>query len=93
MGIAMHGPGTFRACILLAAMHYSWREGSLTTMKETYLYHKLEAMRLINDQISDPVLSTSDGCINTIASLALTEVSNRIYDSCHSIGSKDASSG
>ena len=75
MGIAMSGSGTFRACILLAAMHLSWMEGYLGSMRETYLHHKLEAMRLVNEQISDPVLSTSDGCINTIAALAITEVS------------------
>ncbi len=55
-------------------MHYSWMEGSLDAMEETYLHHKLEAMRLVNEQIGDPVLSTSDGCINTITALALTEV-------------------
>ncbi len=71
----MHGPGTFRACLLLSAMHYSWLEGSLEGMEETYLHHKLEAMRLVNEQIGDPVLNTSDGCINTIAALAMAEVS------------------
>ncbi|KAH8900934.1 hypothetical protein GQ53DRAFT_740762, partial [Thozetella sp. PMI_491] len=54
-------------------MHYSWMEGSISSMEETYLYHKVEAMRLVNEQIGDPVLSTSDGCINTIAALAVTE--------------------
>ena len=44
-------------------------------MEETFLYHKLEAMRLVNEQIADPVLSLGDGCLSLIASLALVEVS------------------
>ena len=50
--------------------------GSLqsTDMEETYLYHKLEAMRLVNEQIADPVQSTSDGCLSLIAALAMVEV-------------------
>jgi len=43
-------------------------------MEETYLYHKLEAMRIVNEQIADPVQSTSDGCLSLIAALALVEV-------------------
>ena len=43
-------------------------------MEETYLYHKLEAMRIVNEQIADPAQSTSDGCLSLIAALALVEV-------------------
>lgn len=43
-------------------------------MEETFLYHKLEAMRLVNEQIGDPAQSTSDGCLSLIAALALVEV-------------------
>ena len=55
-------------------MHYSWIAGSFDGMEETYLHHKLEAIRVVNEQISDPVLGTSDACIDTIVVLALVEV-------------------
>lgn len=78
VGIALSNPGTFRACLLMTALNYSWLSapGSLqsTDMEETYLYHKLEAMRLVNDQIADPMQSTSDGCLSLIATLAFVEV-------------------
>lgn len=45
-------------------------------MEEALLSHKLEAMRVVNAQIADPVLRTSDGCLSLIAALALVEVRN-----------------
>ncbi|KAK1753353.1 hypothetical protein QBC47DRAFT_430019 [Echria macrotheca] len=77
VGIALSAPGTFRACLLLTALNYTWLAGSgslqTTDMEETFLYHKLEAMRLVNEQIYDPIQSTSDGCLSMIAALAMVE--------------------
>lgn len=68
----------FRAGLLMTALHYSWLSpgGSLanTDMEETYLYHKLEAMRHVNDLVADPEMCTSDECIGLIAALAMAEV-------------------
>jgi len=47
-------------------------------MEEALLSHKLEAMRVVNAQIADPVLRTSDGCLSLIAALALVEVSSGV---------------
>ena len=62
----------------MTSLHYSWLSGTgslhSTDMEETYLYHKLEAMRQVNDTIGDPVQCTSDGCLALIAGLALAEV-------------------
>lgn len=55
-------------------MHYFWLNGSLGDMEETYLYHKVESMRLVNEHLGDPIGSTSDSCIYLIAALALAEV-------------------
>jgi hypothetical protein len=44
-------------------------------MEETYLHHKVEAMRVVNNQLGDPVASSSDDCLYLVASLALSEVS------------------
>ena len=62
----------------MTALNISWLSGpgslQTTDMEETYLFHKLEAMRLVNEQIADPAQSTSDGCLSLIASLAYVEV-------------------
>ncbi|KAM7192461.1 hypothetical protein V8F33_008336 [Rhypophila sp. PSN 637] len=71
------GPGIFRAGILLTALHYSWMSptGSLahSDMEETYLYHKLEAMRHVNELVADSQACTTDDCIGLIAALAMAE--------------------
>jgi len=68
----------FRAGLLMTALHYSWLcpGGSLanTDMEETYLYHKLEAMRQVNELVADPEMCTTDECIGLIAALAMAEV-------------------
>ncbi|KAK3346100.1 hypothetical protein B0T25DRAFT_483723 [Lasiosphaeria hispida] len=76
VSLALSDPGTFRACLLMTALNYSWLSGGSlrnTDMEETYLYHKLEAMRIVNEQIADPAKCTSDGCLALIAALALVE--------------------
>ncbi|KAK4175781.1 hypothetical protein QBC36DRAFT_301677 [Triangularia setosa] len=59
----------------MSALHYSQISGGLgeSEMEETYLYHKLEAMRLVNAKVADPATCTSDGCLSLIAGLALAE--------------------
>ncbi|KIH90973.1 hypothetical protein SPBR_00598 [Sporothrix brasiliensis 5110] len=68
---ALRDAGFFRSNILLAAMHYSWINGGLSGMEETYIYHKIEAIRLVNEHISDP--AWTEQCANIIAALALAE--------------------
>ncbi|CAK7231482.1 hypothetical protein SCUCBS95973_007933 [Sporothrix curviconia] len=70
--MTMQDPGLFRGCLLLSAMHYSWiHGGSLGDVEETYLYHKVEAIHLVNEKIGDP--ASSELCANVIAALALSE--------------------
>jgi hypothetical protein len=38
------------------------------------LHHKLEAIRIVNGMIGDPVLSQSDTCISAMVGLAMVEV-------------------
>lgn len=60
----------------MSALHYSRISGGLREfeMEETYLYHKLEAMRTLNSKVTDLETCTSDGCLSLIAGLALAEV-------------------
>lgn len=38
------------------------------------LHHKLEAIRVVNGMIGDPLLSQSDTCISAMVGLAMVEV-------------------
>ncbi|CAK7199404.1 hypothetical protein SEUCBS139899_002084 [Sporothrix eucalyptigena] len=72
IAMVMQDAGLFRSCLLLTAMHYSWiHGGSLGDVEETYLYHKVEAIRLVNENIGNP--ESSEMCANVIAALALAE--------------------
>ncbi|KAL1905537.1 hypothetical protein Sste5344_008762 [Sporothrix stenoceras] len=71
IAMVLQDAGLFRGCILLTAMHYAWINGGLGDMEETYLYHKVEAIRMVNEHISDP--AWSELCANVIAALALAE--------------------
>ncbi|KAK1830402.1 hypothetical protein QBC39DRAFT_112073 [Podospora conica] len=73
--LLLSNPGTFRASLLSTALSYSWLPAGQrnSDMEEALLSHKLEAMRVVNAQIADPVLRTSDGCLSLIAALALVE--------------------
>lgn len=70
----------------MTALHYSWLSpgGSLanTDMEETYLYHKLEAMRHVNELVADPEMCTTDECIGLIAALAMAEVCIAPFSLC-----------
>ncbi|KAK4192383.1 hypothetical protein QBC35DRAFT_248408 [Podospora australis] len=64
----------------MTALHHSWLSSttnalakSYPDMEETYIYHKIEAIRLVNEQITNPNMCTSDDCLSLIAGLALAE--------------------
>ncbi|KAL6786359.1 hypothetical protein J3E68DRAFT_447289 [Trichoderma sp. SZMC 28012] len=72
-GLVMHNAATFRSFLLIAGIHHVWSGGSLQAIEETMLHHKLEAIRVVNGMIGDPVLCHSDACITSMVSLAMVE--------------------
>lgn len=62
--------------MLIASLHYAWNAGHLRSFEPTLLFHKLEAMRLINKSILDSDAKYSM-CVKHIATLCLTEVNPR----------------
>lgn len=57
-------------------MFYSWLYGSFQVVEETYIFHKLEIIRIINESIAGSAPMTKEGIIEGINSLSLTEVCN-----------------
>ncbi|KAL6900558.1 hypothetical protein GGI43DRAFT_405727 [Trichoderma evansii] len=72
-GFVTHNAATFRSFLLLAGIHHVWAGGSLQAIEETMLHHKLEAIRVVNGMIGDPLLSQSDTCISAMVGLAMVE--------------------
>lgn len=73
--LATQDPEAFRSILLLAAVHHSWKTGALHHFEATYLFHKIECIRAINQYLSNTARYVSTACIKAVATLCITEVS------------------
>ncbi|CAH0057369.1 unnamed protein product [Clonostachys solani] len=74
MSSAVQDPFALRNMLLIAGIHYAWNLGDLQTFEPTFLSHKIQAIRLVNEGLSCP----SNGkdymtCANYIITLSFTE--------------------
>jgi hypothetical protein len=58
----------------MTAIKYTWDTGSMDRIKKSFLHHKLEAIKFVNEQLQDPAMAATDCTIASIAALALAEV-------------------
>ncbi len=72
--LAMKSSSAFHTILSAAATHMDAIHGRNPGRRA--IWHRLEAIRLVNQQLADPVLSLSDNTIVTISSLMATEVSS-----------------
>jgi hypothetical protein len=68
--------------LLMAALHYSWKTGSLQAFENTFLFHKGESIRLVNDWLGDRSVMTITSCIKLVATLSIAEVGLDVYYPC-----------
>ena len=61
--------------ILLAANHWVLLGGNPATVSSALYYHKVEAIRIINERLDDPVRAGLVGTIGAVAAMTLSEVS------------------
>ncbi|KAI0911884.1 hypothetical protein F4824DRAFT_485283 [Ustulina deusta] len=70
---ALSHPGFLHAALLLTTLHWAWHTGDVEQFRVPYLYHKVQAIRFVNEQLQDPERAASDGTIAVVASLAVME--------------------
>lgn len=58
----------------MTAIKYTWDTGSMDRIKKSFLHHKLEAIKFVNEQLQNPGMAATDCTIASIAALALAEV-------------------
>jgi hypothetical protein len=58
----------------MTTLHWVWSTGDSEQFRVPYLYHKLQAIRFVNEQLAHPDTAVDDGTIAAVASLALVEV-------------------
>ncbi|KAF5563935.1 sterol regulatory element-binding ECM22 [Fusarium phyllophilum] len=66
-------PCALRSAILMAGMHFSFQFGDLAIFESTFLYHKIEVMRVINRWIASRDYKLEAAIIREMATLAFTE--------------------
>ncbi|KAF7548868.1 hypothetical protein G7046_g8524 [Stylonectria norvegica] len=66
-------PYAFRNTLLVAGLHYAWNFGDLNFFEPTYLFHKIETIRLVNECLDKPDSSKFTICVRQIATLSLAE--------------------
>ncbi|KAI0194435.1 hypothetical protein EV127DRAFT_218587 [Xylaria flabelliformis] len=70
---ALSHPGFLHAALLLTTLHWAWHTGDVEQFRVPYLYHKVQAIRFVNEQLQDVKTAASDGTIAVVASLAVME--------------------
>ncbi|KAI1505438.1 hypothetical protein F5X99DRAFT_415898 [Biscogniauxia marginata] len=78
---ALSHPGFLHAALLMTSLHWAWCVGDIEQSRVPYLYHKLQAIRFVNEQLKNPETAVNEGTVAAVASLAVVE---------HALGSVDA---
>ncbi|KAI5455990.1 hypothetical protein BGZ63DRAFT_367804 [Mariannaea sp. PMI_226] len=73
LALTIQNPNAFRSSLLIAALHYTWNAGSLRSYESTFLFHKVDAMQLINEWLGSPSPKLVTTCIREICTLAFAE--------------------
>lgn len=58
----------------MTTLQWGWSTGDGEQFRVPYLYHKLQAIRFVNEQLEKSETAVDDGTIAAITSLALVEV-------------------
>lgn len=64
----------------MTTLQWTWSTGDDEQFRVSYLYHKLQAIRFVNEQLAKSEPGVDDGIIAAIVSLALVEVSSVALD-------------
>ncbi|KAF4949411.1 hypothetical protein FGADI_8924 [Fusarium gaditjirri] len=73
MPYTISDPEALRNAILMAATHFTFKVGSLEAFEHTFLFHRIETVRLVKKWLSSPDLTLSAAITKQIATLAYTE--------------------
>ncbi|KAI5927397.1 hypothetical protein F4810DRAFT_722577 [Camillea tinctor] len=70
---AFSNPALLHFILLLSCIRWTWDTGSMQQVRRSYLHHKLEAIKFVNEQLEDPKTALADSTIASIVGLALAE--------------------
>ncbi|KAI0603553.1 hypothetical protein F4775DRAFT_581443 [Biscogniauxia sp. FL1348] len=70
---ALSHPGFLHAALLMTSLHWAWCIGDVEQFRVPYLYHKLQAIRFVNEQLKNPETAVNESTVAAVASLAVVE--------------------
>ncbi|KAI1330371.1 hypothetical protein F5Y16DRAFT_362952 [Xylariaceae sp. FL0255] len=70
---ALSHPAFLNAALLLTTLHWAWHTGDVEQFRVPYLFHKVQAIRFVNEQLQNPETAASDATIALVSSLAIME--------------------
>ncbi|KAF5704843.1 hypothetical protein FMUND_12342 [Fusarium mundagurra] len=73
MPYTISDPGALRNAILMAATHFTFKVGSLEAFEHTFLFHRIETVRLVKKWLASGDVTLSAATTKQIATLAYTE--------------------
>ncbi|KAI0601526.1 hypothetical protein F4775DRAFT_589304 [Biscogniauxia sp. FL1348] len=84
----LSNPAFLHFVLLLSSIRWTWDTGSMQRIRRSYLHHKLEAIKFVNEQLEDPKTALADSTVATIVGLALAEsaLGNRDTATAHMNG-------
>ncbi|KAI0125620.1 hypothetical protein BJ170DRAFT_631839 [Xylariales sp. AK1849] len=70
---ALSSPALLHGALLLSATRWTWYSGSINSIEKSFLHHKLQAIKFVNERLQDPQTAATETTIASIASLAMAE--------------------
>ncbi|KAI1488888.1 hypothetical protein F5X96DRAFT_643329 [Biscogniauxia mediterranea] len=70
---ALSNPALLHFVLLLSSIRWTWDTGSMQRIRRSYLHHKLEAIKFVNEQLEDSRTALADSTVASIVGLALAE--------------------
>jgi hypothetical protein len=84
----VHDPYALRSTLIIAGLHYFWNTGHLRSYEPTFLFHKVESIRTINNWVEKQDAISAAVAVRQVVTLGLAEVCT-ITSACMYINRQD----
>ncbi|OIW25432.1 hypothetical protein CONLIGDRAFT_93305 [Coniochaeta ligniaria NRRL 30616] len=69
----VHDPSALRSTLIIAGLHYSWNTGNLQAYESTFLFHKVQGIRTVNDWIEKQDAARAAVAVRQVLTLGFAE--------------------
>ncbi|KAB5518855.1 hypothetical protein GE09DRAFT_1208189 [Coniochaeta sp. 2T2.1] len=69
----VHDPYALRSTLIIAGLHYAWNTGNLQSFEPTFLFHKVESIRTVNDWMQTRDAAQAAVAVRQVLTLGFAE--------------------